>query len=197
MWLKWRSKAEKSPWIPDDLEEHEVVQELAEFMGYSGAVLGNREATIKGKLVAVDFYHRQFRNQSLPLSSPFLKGVGQGIRRKHVEAGSRPKVRRPLTWGMLSSMQREVEGGKEEGRVLWRGLALSYFLLLRASELFAEARGKYHEIYCLRRGDVAFFRGDLQLGKEDRHEADKMEVHMKGSKGDQGRKGATLGEGEE
>ena len=50
MWLKWRSKARKSPWILDDPEEHEVVQELAEFMGYRGAVLVNREATVKGDL---------------------------------------------------------------------------------------------------------------------------------------------------
>ena len=59
MWLKWRSKARKSPWNSEELDEHEVVQELAEFMGYSGAVLGDREATAKGKLVAVKLYHRQ------------------------------------------------------------------------------------------------------------------------------------------
>ena len=51
-----------------------------------------------------------------------------------------------------------MEGGREEIRVLWKGLALTYFLLLRVSELFAEAAGKYHEIYFVRRGDVAFCR---------------------------------------
>lgn len=192
MWVKWREIARKSPWIGKEAEEEEVVFELAEFMAYCGAVLGNQETTIRGKLVAVSFYHQQFRNMSLPLGSTYIKGVGQGIKRKHVEMGTQQKVRRPLTWGMLCYMQEEVGAGSEGGRVLWLGLAMSYFLLLRASELFAEKSGKIHGIYGLRRGDVAFFAGETQLTKRERHRADKMEVHMRGSKGDQARKGAVL-----
>ena len=76
--------------------------------------------------------------------------------------------------------------------MLWIGLALTYLLMLRASELFAEKDGKIHEVYCLCRGDVAFFEGDKQLEGPERVRADKIEVQMRGSKGDQGRKGAVM-----
>ena len=39
--------------------ELEVVDELAEYMAYCCAVRGNRESTVAGKLVAVDFFHEQ------------------------------------------------------------------------------------------------------------------------------------------
>ena len=145
-----------------------------------------------GKLVAVNFYHQQFQNMSLPLSNPYIKGVAQGIKKGHVEKGTQARVRRPLTWGMLSSMQQSVGGEGAGGRVLWIGLALTYLLMLRASELFAERDGKIHDVYCLCRGDVAFFEGDEQLEGSERVRANKIEVHMRGSKGDQGRKGAVL-----
>ena len=41
----------------------------------------------------------------LPLDSPYIKGVRQGIKRKQVEAGTEQRVRRPMTWGMLTEMQ--------------------------------------------------------------------------------------------
>lgn len=50
-----------------------------------GAVVGSKEGTIRGKLVAVYFYHQQYMDVQLPLSSPYRKGVGQGIKRKRVE----------------------------------------------------------------------------------------------------------------
>ena len=193
MWVKWRGIAGKSPWIGKGKEEEEVANELAEFMAYCGAVLGNQLSTIRGKLVAVSFYHQQFRDMSLPLSGAFVRGVGEGIKRKHVEKGTQQRVRRPLTWGMLSYMQDEVGARSAEGRVLWIGLAMSYFLLLRASELFAEnASGRVHDVYGLRRRDVAFFAGKVQLTGKERDRADRMEVHFRGSKGDQARKGAVL-----
>ena len=78
------------------------------------------------------------------------------------------------------------------GRVLWIGLALTYFFMLRASELFANGKGVFHNVYCLRRGDVAIFKDNEQLVGSRIHEANKVEVRFKGSKGDQGRKGAVL-----
>ena len=77
-------------------------------------------------------------------------------------------------------------------RVVWIGLALSYFLMLRASELFVGEMREFHIIYFLRRGDVAFFRNNEQIGEGRRQEADKVEVRFRESKGDQGRKGAVL-----
>lgn len=49
-----------------------------------------------------------------------------------------------------------------------------------------------HELESLRRKDVEFFRGEVQLGGQDRGLAYKVEVRFRGSKGDQGRKGAIM-----
>ena len=46
------------------------------------------------------------------------------------------------------------------GRVVWIGLALTYLLLLRASELFAEDDGRVHVVYCLREGDCLLYTSD-------------------------------------
>ena len=67
----------------------------------------------------------------------------------------------------------------------WMGLALSYSLLLRASQLFAEDGEGVREVYCLRRGDIAFSRGDHQVFgyklEVDKLEVDKLEVRFRGS----------------
>ena len=43
------------------------------------------------------------------------------------------------------------------------GLALTYLMPLRASELFTAKNGVFHEVYWLGRRDVTFFRGGRQL----------------------------------
>ena len=52
-----------------------------------------------------------------------------------------------------------------------------------------------HQVYCLRREDIAFFERGVELGPERRRAADTVEVHFKGGKGDQGRKGSQGREG--
>ena len=83
---------------------------------------------------------------------------------------------RPVLWN----------GGK--GGVDRPGVVL--FLMLRASELFAGEKGECYTIYCLRRGDVAFFGKNEQLGGGKRHEARMVEVRFRESKADQERKRA-------
>ena len=55
---------------------------------------------------------------------------------------------------------------------------------LVAVKFYHEENGVFHELYCLRRGDVAF-PGGAAAGKRERKEADKVEIRFKGSKGDQ------------
>ena len=43
----------------------------------------NKEATVVGKLVAVNFYHEQWVGLSLPISHVRVKAVWQGIKRAH------------------------------------------------------------------------------------------------------------------
>ena len=124
--------------------EMELAAELAEFMGYFCAGKGNKDTTIAGKLVAISFYHEQFVGLSMPLGNPLIISVKQGINRAHVEKGTQQRVRTPLTWGILTRIQDSVPSWKVGGRVTWIGLALSYFLTLRASELFAGEEGEFH-----------------------------------------------------
>ena len=58
--------------------------------------------------------------------------------------------------------------------------------------MFAETRSRIHETYCLRRADVAFFRGPAQLTAAHWSTTDRVEVRFRGSKGDQMRKGAAI-----
>ena len=93
---------------------------------------------------------------------------------------------------MVKGMEEVAESWGVGGRIAWIGFALTYLLLLRASELYAEDDGKVHAVYCLRGRDVAFFVGERQVKAGDSPGVDTVEVRFKGSKGDQGRKGAVL-----
>ena len=77
----------------------------------------------------------------LPLSHCVIVSVGKGIDRAHGTAEKTKKqVRLALTWALLA---RQVVASMEEGGyVMCLGLAVSYFLLCRASELWTYATVK-------------------------------------------------------
>ena len=75
---------------------------------------------------------------------------------------------------------------------MWLGLALSYFLLCRASELFAYASGLVHPELCLTRACLTFSLGGVQVSLEDRPTTDAVAVRFVVSKADQNRKGCTI-----
>ena len=66
---------------------------------------------------------------------------------------------------------------------------MSYFLLCRASELFACANGLVHPDFCLTRDCLTVFRGDVQGNIEDRACAYFVKVLLMASKTDQNREG--------
>jgi hypothetical protein len=72
------------------------------------------------------------------------------------------------------------------------GLALSYLLVARTSELFADDKSKtVHTDFGLLRSDLSFFDGQEQQSQwENRAEAATLEVRFRGSKADQQRCGA-------
>lgn len=55
---------------------------------------------------------------------------------------------------------------------MWLGLALSYFLLCRASELWAYAEGNVHPECCLTRNCLTLFRGESRDALENRATAE-------------------------
>lgn len=74
------------------------------------------------------------------------------------------------------------------------GLVLSCLLLLWASELFTDNRGGgVHEVYCFRRGEIAFFRGDHQIYRSRVGDADKVGVRFRVIERREGKRGAIFG----
>ena len=71
-WMKWRHLRGRSCWLEAPTSELEVVDELVEYMAYCCAVQRNRESTVAGKLVAVNF-HEQWMGKSLPLEHSGLR----------------------------------------------------------------------------------------------------------------------------
>ena len=101
------------------------------------------------------------------------------------------QVRLPLTWSILAHEYLTVTSSQEGGDVMWSGLALSYFLLCRASELFAYANRLVHPEFCLARDCLAFFRRDVQVNNKDIARAVSVKVLLVASKTDQNREGCT------
>ena len=83
-WVKWREWRGRSCWLETTASELEVVDELAEYMAYCCAVRENRESPVAGKLVAINFFHEQWMEKTLPLNHFRIKAVKEGIKRAHV-----------------------------------------------------------------------------------------------------------------
>ena len=108
---------------------------------------------------------------------------GSGKRDRQIPGDVRKNIqmRLPLTWSILAHEYLTVTSSQEEGDVMWLGLALSYFLLCRASELLASANGLVHPV-CLTRDCLNFFLGDVQVNIEDRARADSVKILLVASK---------------
>ena len=120
-----------------------------------------------------------------------ITAAGIGIYRFRGMSGKNAQVRLSLTWSILAHEYLTVTSSQEEGGVIWLGLAWSYFLLCRASELFAYANGLVHPDFGLTSDCLTFFRGDVQVNIEDRARADSVKVRFVASKTDQKREGRT------
>ena len=81
--------------------------ELCRFVGKCCAKKGNKEE-IAGKLVVIKFYNEQFVGLSMPLGNTLIRSVKQRIKGAHVEKGTHQRVRRRLTWAILTIMQESV-----------------------------------------------------------------------------------------
>ena len=119
------------------------------------------------------------------------RGSGKRDRQIPGDVRENAQVRLPLTWSILPHEYLTVTSSQEGGDVMWLGLALSYFLLCRASKVFAYANGLVHPDFCLTRDCLTFFRGDVQGNIEDRARADSVKVLLVASKTDQNREDCT------
>ena len=169
---------------PSDSEEHKVWV-LIEYAPWCCEAEGNYAGTLSGKLATVQYFHRLEASVELPTAAPVLKSALKGIARGHVAAGTPCQVRLPVSWGMLLEGEGLIPSWGAGGKEMWLCLCRSYFLIARSDEAFASDSGVVHPAHCLTRGDVAVFAGDVQLAYALWPTADKIEVRVRGHKGDQ------------
>ena len=194
-WLTWcyaRAAQEKSPWLLETDGMDAAVVALTEFMALRCFTLKNQSTTIRGYLSAIKCYHKMFRGWELPKDHHMVVAVGKGIDRTYGRSDVRPKVRKPLTWDMLVQGWGILANRGHEWSVVWMGLALSYHLLCRASDIWAYGNGLVHPDFCLTRRDVVFYRGTTQLAWKERRRADKVKVTFRAGNSDQNRLGSVV-----
>lgn len=85
--------------------------------------------------------------------------VVNGVIRDTHEGGTQRRARRSQSCGMLKGWKRATSEWGVRGRIAWIGLALTFFIPLKASELFVEDISKMFVLYCLREEDGSFLCG--------------------------------------
>ena len=173
------------------LDKSEVLTLLLEFMACRLFSFNNQQSTVRGYLAAIKFFHKLYLGWELTTYHCMIAAAGKEIDGFRVMSGKNAQVRLPPTWSILAHGYLTVTSSQEGGDAMWVGLALSYFLWCRASELFAYANGLVHPNSCLTRDCLTSFCGDVQVNIEDRARADSVKVLFLASKTDQNREGCT------
>ncbi|CAN0045649.1 unnamed protein product [Choristocarpus tenellus] len=160
-------------WLDPRSREWDVVKALTEFMCFCCGSRGNQVGTIKGKISAIQYYHKQFLNFQLPTQHFMISSVMKGMGRSHTKTGSQPRTRRPLTWRMMVETKHCTGMLGREGKLTRVGLGFSFFFLARASELWAyDEVGGVHGDFAVRRKEIVWRKGVERIGWEDRHKAE-------------------------
>ena len=106
--------------------------------------------------------------------------------RKVVKAGTHHRARLPVTWRMLLDGESSIPawGIGGESHVVVLEPQLSFYDRSIRRDL-ASSSGVAHPAHCLMRKDVAFISGNSPLEYVHGRQADKVEVNVRGQKGDQ------------
>ena len=188
-WIDFRVRSGVPVFLDRGIDGVTNVWHFFEHVAYAFFTKKLRSATIESHLSAIKFFHRISRGFELDTTYPVIASALKGAARSHAEVDDQATVRRPVSWAALLAGETLIPACRNGGLVLWLALCASFCFLTRASEILAETRSRIHEMYCLRRADVAFFRARVQLGVAQWSRADRVEVPFRGSKGDQLPKG--------
>ena len=165
---------------------------LLEFTASRCFVHNNQQSTVRGYLAAINFFHKIFAGSEPPTSHCMIMAVGKEIDKAHGTAKKKNQARFPVRRAMLAQGREVVARLADGGYVMWLGLAVSYFFLCRASELWAYPNGQVHPELCLTRNYLTFVHGGVQVAVEDRSTATAVQVKCWASKFDQKRAGCTI-----
>ena len=100
---------------------------LIDFAAWCCASQDNQAGSISSELAVIQHFHRVDVGIELSIRSPLVNSVLQGISRSHTLAGTRPRVRLPISWDMLTKGQERISSWGSGGRVLWLRLDIGYF----------------------------------------------------------------------
>ena len=99
-----------------------------EFMAYRCYVHNNQQSTGRKYLAAIMFFPQDVCRVRTSHTHCMIVAVGKGINRARGSSQKNAKVRLPLTWAILAQGRQVVTSMVDGGKVMWLGLALSYFL---------------------------------------------------------------------
>lgn len=178
-----------------DVKHIETVEELVEFMMQCYMERNNKANTIGGKLSALAYYHKLWAGIQIPTTHFLIQAVKKGMIRKQAEQGGFiERIRKGITWEQICGGHKcGIWAARKGGLLTWYGIAISYILLTRASELWADDKsGEINSSYGLRRLDLTFEKGGRILEWNQREGADAVSVHFRASKSDQKRIGTNI-----
>ena len=109
-----------------------AVRELTKLSALRCFTFKNQSQAIRGYLAAIEYFHKMYRGWELPTSHGMVVAIGKGIDRAHGKSEVRPKVRKPLTWDLLTKGLKGAAEVDTEQWVFWSGLALSFTYCIEA-----------------------------------------------------------------
>ncbi|EEY64408.1 uncharacterized protein PITG_21748 [Phytophthora infestans T30-4] len=116
---------------------------------------GNQLGTINLKLASVKWFHRRYKDLTLP-ATPRLAMLLQGIKR----LSSPKRKKQPLTMPFLRLLRRSLDFSKPRQRLLWGSILIGFFFMLRRSEYLMIDHTRH--FYCLKNSNAFFSDKDGQ-----------------------------------
>ncbi|POM72517.1 Hypothetical protein PHPALM_10756 [Phytophthora palmivora] len=180
-WSNWCDWMTYSPWLSQNTLGANATQlgVFAVFLwrfGMNKAGTGNTYTTICAKLCAVRWYHRNNLGYDPGVDASHAILL-RGIRR----FTSPVTKQHPLSVQLLRAILTSLDLQHARNRLLWGGLLLGYFFLLRRSEYLYI--GHQHHAYVLKLGGISFYHADGNPCKP-RH-AERVGIPLLGVKNNQ------------
>ena len=182
-WVDIRVRCGVPVIIPHCRDDMANVWCLFEYVAYAFATKQLRSASIESRLSAIKYFRRISRGFELDTNHPVIASALKRAARSHADVGNQATVRWPISWEMLLAGEALIPSWRAGSWVLWLTPCASFIFLTYVSDMFAETRSRFYELYCLRRADVSFFSGGSQLLEALWSTADRVEVLFCGSRG--------------
>lgn len=159
---------------------------MADYVAHSYLVDGVASGTIKNRLSGIRWHH--LHDVGVTLAEHRLCAATQYSVAKLC---SPPKPREGLFLPIIMAGHGAAAAAGGDALAVWRGIALAFYLLLRASEFWAyDSDGLVHPDFCVRVGDILFRRRGQPIAAAACRGADEARVIIRGSKTDQLRVGS-------